>query len=200
MCARDELDCERHAPCAGDPTGTLWHVFQDGIDCVRPPCPDWDARGPDEEVRDVTGVDVSALDLSADEEARLLDELSWGRHVVRGTLEVRPLEIRNQTLVVTEIADDVGERWHLTSSGIVCITWPCPSFAAENEDASILLSGFDIRPLGLTERDEQRVFEEIAAGRWIVRGLVVQGPTGPAGTGTTMVVLELVEPAAPPEE
>jgi len=207
----DGLGCERFEPCAAEPVpGTLFFPFHDGFECVRAPCPNWSAFTPEADEPDITGVDVSALDLEPPEEDALLDELRAGRHVVRGFVEETPAlggpavdrpvadgaaagsEVF-RTLIVHELADEVGERWHIFANGIVCITWPCPSFTAENGRTSMHVSGFDVRPLGLDAREEEAVTSEIARGGWIVRGLLVRGPTGPAGEGTTIVVLELVE-------
>ncbi|MBI4600735.1 MAG: hypothetical protein HY721_02130 [Planctomycetes bacterium] len=86
--------------------------------------------------------------------------------------------------------------YRLYDNGIVCVTWPCPSWTAAGEDGKeIPVTDVDMAPLGLPPEKAQEVWLELGEGRWRVRGYTVPGPEGPAGIGTTFVVLELVEPA-----
>ncbi|HVR76020.1 MAG TPA: hypothetical protein VMT52_16935 [Planctomycetota bacterium] len=79
----------------------------------------------------------------------------------------------------------------LADIGIDCFTWPCPVWRAVSEEGEILVTDVDLSPFSLSREEEAMLFYELRAGRWRVRGYILPGPEGPAGVGTTLVVLEL---------
>ncbi len=196
----DGLSCDVYQPCAGK-TETLYHVFDNGIRCLVEPCFSWTLRSSDEQV-DVSGIDISPLGLSPEEEEKLVSELADGRRLVRGYLRDEPVGPGGvgKTLVITALPKPVGEFYHVEDSGITCVTWTCPYWLAraDGDDEGVLFTDLDVRPLGLSDKEVEVLLRELFQGVWRVRGVLVKGPIGPAGLGSTLVVLELVERIGPP--
>ncbi len=194
----DGLSCDAYPACDGR-VEELYHVFDNGLRCLIEPCFSWTLRSADEQV-EVSDIDISTLGLSPEEEEKLVSELADGRRLVRGFLRDGPVGPGGvgKTLVLTELPD-VGETYRVESSGIVCITWPCPTLIAraDGDEEGVLFSDLDVRPLGLSDREVEVLPEELSRGLWLVRGVFVKGPIGPAGLGTTLVVLELLERIGP---
>jgi hypothetical protein len=65
------------------------------------------------------------------------------------------------------------------------------------EGVDTQVSDLDVSPLQLDPDEAGKLMEELARGRWLVRGYFLPGPEGPAGLGTTLVILELAGPAPP---
>jgi hypothetical protein len=86
-------------------------------------------------------------------------------------------------------------RFHVRDNGVRCITHPCPSWTAQVEDATFPITGINLSALKLSKDKEVEVSRQMAQGQWHVMGHLMRGPKGPAGTGTTLKVLQLAERA-----
>lgn len=195
----DALSCVVDPRCGG--REEVHDVFDEGFVCLACPCNSWTVRNAVEEIH-VEYVDLSRLGLTPAETETLGEELFNGRHLVRGFPYDDPEFCRGVTVTnfaVTELADSAGELYRLFDNGLRCFSWPCPSWTAIDETGTEKqVTDVDLRPLNLPPGEESRVREELLEGKWRVRSFIVRGPTGPAGLGTTAVVLELVERVEPP--
>lgn len=137
----------------------------------------------------VFDLDVSAIGLSEEEEQMF--EFAWGAShaLVRGSLsKVENGNFDIDTLHATEAWTGVAEStakgsfYGVTDSGIVCITFPCPSFTeAKLNTAKIAnIHGVDLAASGATEDKVNAGYAELAA-----TGVLLAGKhttiTGPAG-------------------
>jgi hypothetical protein len=87
------------------------------------------------------------------------------------------------------------ETYRFISNGLDCDTWPCPYWTVTRlaDGESLQVSDVDLTALGLVEAELRRELDE---GKWNVRGYLLPGPKGPAGIGTTLVMIEIVKPGA----
>lgn len=81
--------------------------------------------------------------------------------------------------------------WHVVDNGTVCIADPCFNWTIVGEGESRTVSDVDVSGLLFDDEMSQDLLDELAAGVWLVRGHLVRGPEGSAGTGTTLVVTAL---------
>lgn len=156
-----------------------------------------------------TSVDLAAIGLST-AQADKFQEAFGGRHaLVRGRLEARPDGLGNMvdTLVATEAwrgvagSDPTGAFFRVTDSGIVCFTYPCPSFheAKLNTTQNRNIHGVDLAASGASPSDVQAGFDELFATSILVAGQH-HGITGPAGAGVELVASELYSRVLPSED
>lgn len=153
----------------------------------------------------VFDLDVSAIGLTEEEEQKF--EFAWGAShaLVRGSLsKVENGNFDIDTLHATEAWAGVAEStangsfYGVTDSGIVCITFPCPSFTeAKLNTAKIAnIHGVDLAASGATEDEVNAGYAELAE-----TGVLVAGKhttiTGPAGKGTALVASEFYSRVLP---
>lgn len=146
-------------------------------------------------------VDLSGLGLAPDEEARLLADFGIGRVLARGELrlvdsgfglEVPTLVVQDAWRGVTGEQGERGRYWGVVPSGIVCVTFPCPSFfrLKLNRRRVGWLHSVDLSEAGATQAQIDAGFEALFDGD----GLIGFGPLrkieGPAGKGLELVPSE----------
>jgi hypothetical protein len=155
----------------------------------------------------VSELDLEALGLSDEEKSNFHGEAVQGKAILRGGFESIDWSSANLSkLTVTEgwkgangVVNPSGTSYRVTSSGIKCITWPCPTIkeAKLNSTKSALVHGLD---LGTTAAQE--VLDEAYNALSDKDGVLVTGGHvtihGPAGAGKTLVAAEFytrVKPA-----
>jgi len=154
----------------------------------------------------VAEIDLTALGLSDDEAATFEKTLAAGHGLVRGALSNVDggFAIPVETLTATDgwrgatTNEPAGKTWAVSSSGIVCITHPCPSLseAKLNTSKTRLLHELDLAASGASQDD-------VTAGSNAVfdQGILVAGKhkkvTGPAGKGRKLVASQFYLPVEP---
>lgn len=146
----------------------------------------------------VADIDWAALSLDDAALAELSDAADTGQAIVRGTMQTLVSQ-HGETGVLVAAEGwlgrartlPVGGFYHVVDSGIVCVTWPCPSIQQMtlNVGAPQMLAGVD---LGASGADAQAVSEAQAA--LAQGGVLVAGAhhtiTGPAGEGLVLTASE----------
>jgi len=143
----------------------------------------------------VASADLSALDASDAQRARLVGLLAQGRALARGTL------VRGRvqgfpdldTLVVSEVwpassstRPPTGTFRRLWDNGVRCIAAPCFSTSATalNRGGVVTVSGVGLAGAGATTAERNRGLSLVASGGLVAAGRVVVVPrAGPAGAG-----------------
>ena len=143
-------------------------------------------------------IDWSALGLAPDDVAALEADLIAHRAIVRGRLEQVDLGLaaRIPVLVVSNAwrgvtgagPKDGRHHYGVVPSGIVCITWPCPSLTQLrlNSRRSNPLHELNLASSGATDEQIGKGQEALSGGS----GLIVYGTNGsiegPAGLGRVL--------------
>jgi len=139
-------------------------------------------------------VDFSALGLSPEEERRLQAGFFAKRVLVRGALELNDLGsgIEIPTLLVTDAWRGItgtqvrpGSYFGVVSTGIVCITFPCPSFAAFKLNGRRIgwLHSLDLASSGATSEQISLGLDELESGPGLIGFGRLRRIEGPAGWG-----------------
>ena len=156
-----------------------------------------------------TFVDLGLISLSPDEAAKFQDAFGASHALVRGRLKQKPDEFGNMvdTLVATEAWRGVagstatGGFYGVSDSGIVCITYPCPSFheIKLNTSTAQNIHGVDLAASGADAKAVQAGFDELFATSILAAG--THSPiTGPGGVGTQLVASEFYSRVLPGKE
>jgi len=76
---------------ASEHRATVWSVRDNGKRCIVAPCPSWTAtNAATGESREITGVDLSALDLEGDEVQKTRERILAGKAKARGEIKTVP--------------------------------------------------------------------------------------------------------------
>ncbi len=172
-------------------------VFVERVNKQKLRCPD----GTRERECYVGIVDFSALGLSTEEEAQLHADFSAKRVLVRGGLESVEFGtgIEISTLVATDAwrgvtgnQGDRGRYFGVTPSGIVCITYPCPTLVSFklNRQVVFWLHGIDLGSSGATSEQIGFGFSELSSGPGLIGFGRRRKIEGPAGIGRKLVTSE----------
>jgi hypothetical protein len=148
----------------------------------------------------VVEFDFSATGIDPDEAARFENELlGVGHGLVRGALEQRDVGagFPADTLAVTEAwagqaeSTPTGTFARLTSTGIVCITFPCPSYLGErlNSTQSVDFNAVDLAASGASPAEIENGQTALSSDAVLAAGRPVR-ITGPAGNGFDFVASE----------
>lgn len=151
----------------------------------------------------VASIDYAALGLTDDEVATFDADLEAGLAIVRGSLGKLTLEqgvfgalkaVEGHRAVTG--SEPTGNLYLVESSGIVCITYPCPSLHEQklNSTSNANIAGVDLAPTDATQEQIDAAFAGLAAGK----GFVVSGKhrtvKGPGGKSKEIVASELYAP------
>ncbi len=138
----------------------------------------------------VATINYKALGLTPDQIATLEDSLRKGQGLLRGV--VKTAAAKYSTLVAQaawtspNANTPVGPYLNVSSSGIVCITTPCPYYKAEliNSFYSSNFHELVFDQAGLNEKQESVAWQAVAEGGLVLTGVkyVSQGQVG-TGTG-----------------
>jgi hypothetical protein len=139
-------------------------------------------------------VDFSALGLSPEEESALHADFAAKRALARGALVLADpgAGIEVPTLVVTDAWRGVsgtqrswGRYWGVASSGIVCITHPCPTLFGFKLNGKRVgwLHGLDLDPSGASAAEIAAAFDAVQNGPGLIAFGRISTITGPAGKG-----------------
>jgi hypothetical protein len=146
-------------------------------------------------------VDWSALGLDPASEAWLNEDFGARRVLARGTLSNADpgwgLEV--PTLVVSDAWRGVtgnepkGRFLGVVPSGIVCITYPCPTLLAIklNRPSVRTLHDLDLAASGATADEIAQGLESLSTGPGLLVSGSIRRIQGPAGTGRELVASEL---------
>jgi hypothetical protein len=148
----------------------------------------------------VVDFDFSATGLSPEEASHFENAvLGTGHGLVRGSLEQRDVGagFPADTLVVTEAwagqaeSMPVGSFFRLTSTGIVCITFPCPSYLGErlNTARTRSFNAVDLTAAGAPTEAVDLGYAALAEEGVLAAGRAVR-VRGPAGVGHDFVASE----------
>jgi hypothetical protein len=156
-------------------------------------------------------VNAQALGWSETQQAAFEAEFAKGRVIVRGSLEPAPAGLYTaEQLRITEAWQAQGPRnamgsyYGVKSTGIVCITAPCPSLAATKLNmpaAPVLNPALDLSLSGATPARIQAGYAATGSGGLLAAGAVV--PVSypalegrPPQKGTKLVASQFYLPAA----
>ncbi|WP_437793713.1 DUF6748 domain-containing protein [Sorangium sp. So ce693] len=137
-------------------------------------------------------LDLSGLGLDRSTEAKAREAFGAGQALVRGGLKQVALgDLRSRpadVLVASEIwlgATGNTPKGHFSrvdSTGIVCVTYPCPSFSEHglNTDLSGPLDGVDLSASGATAKQVEGGMKALSTAGLLVAGqhAIVTGPAG----------------------
>lgn len=132
---------------------------------------------------------------------RLQTEFFASRVLARGDLELVDIGIGLEipTLVVTDAWRGVtgtrsryGAYFGVVSTGIVCITHPCPSFAFLKLNGPRIgwLHSIDLQSSGATPEEIGRGHDALASGTGLIGFGRLRGISGPAGRGRELQTSE----------
>lgn len=138
----------------------------------------------------VATINYKALGLTPDQIAKLEDSLRRGQGLLRGL--VKTSTTKYATLVAQAAWTSpntnapVGPYLNVSSSGIVCITTPCPYYKADliNSFFTTNFHELTFEKAGLDEKQESLAWQAVAEGGLVLTGVkyVSQGQVG-TGTG-----------------
>lgn len=134
----------------------------------------------------VAAVDYRSLGLTPEEIARLEMQMRQGLALLRGALKpyiwpanspsTRPLNIlaANGAWTAANNNRPIGSYLNVKSSGIVCITTPCPYYEAELINTSItsLFDELNFRRAELTAAQELKARRAVAEGGLVLTGFI----------------------------
>lgn len=146
-------------------------------------------------------VDFSALGLTPEEETRLQAEFVAKRVLARGELvlvdrgigvDVPTLVVRDAWRGVTGSQRDRGRYFGVFSTGIVCITHPCPSFSGFKLNGRRVgwIHGLDLASSGATDPQIAEGMEALFSGPGLLAFGRLRTIEGPAGKGKELVTSE----------
>lgn len=156
-----------------------------------------------------TELDLSAVGLTDDVAAEFRDSFGASHALVRARLRRVPDAYGNQvdTLLAAEAwmgaaaSHATGEVYGVTDSGIICLTFPCPSFHEERLNTSFErnIHGVDLAASGASPESVQAGFDELFAS-----GILVAGEhhpiSGPGGHGRELTASEFYTRLRPSAE
>ena len=158
----------------------------------------------------VAAIDYRALGLSDREIAEFQKQILDGRAFIRGVLRpypspwpwFRPLQqlAATGTWVAANDNDPVGPYMNVRSSGIVCITTPCPYYNVQilNSSYTTPAHELDLKHANLTDRQTELAWREVSGKGLIMTGVRFesQGQTGTGlGIAATKVFFTFPGPA-----
>lgn len=137
----------------------------------------------------VATINYKAMGLTPDQIATLEDSLRKGQGLLRGV--VKTAATKFSTLVAQaawtspNANEPVGPYLKVSSSGIVCITTPCPYFTAEliNSFSSTNFHELTFEKAGLDEKQESLAWQAVSEGGLVLTGVKYESQ-GMTGTGT----------------
>lgn len=153
-------------------------------------------------------VDFSALGLSPAEEVAARSDFFGRRMLVRGELEsvdlgfgidVPTLLVQDAWRGVTESQSDYGRYLGLFSSGIVCITHPCPSFVGFKLNGRHVgwLHEIDFDHTGATPAQLEQGLSALYEAPGLIGFGMLHTIRGPAGFGKELRMTEFYLPVVP---
>jgi hypothetical protein len=185
------------------PTGTTYSVKPDYRKCAFPMCGGWyltplNQYSTQLETEDqayqngallpnsiyVAHINYKRLGLDKEQIAELENAIRSEQVLLRGTLAKSPSTGKIITRTTTLVADGawisanknppIGPYLNITSTGIVCITTPCPYFNAAliNSKYNTNFHGFSLEKAALDKEQEAKAWEAIST-----TGLVITGTT-----------------------
>jgi hypothetical protein len=155
-------------------------------------------------------LDTKALGWTPEQQAAFEAELAKGRALVRGVLEPAPAGFYTaDQLTITEgwqaqgTRSAVGAFYGVKSTGIVCITAPCPSLAATklNVVAPVVNPSLDLTPSGASDKQIEAAYEALGSTGILAAGAIVPfnvaGPGGRPVREPRLLASEFYLPAKP---
>jgi hypothetical protein len=155
-------------------------------------------------------LNTQALGWTPEQQAAWDEQFAQGKALVRGYLEPAPAgQYTADRLTITEAWQAQGTRsavgafYGVKSTGIVCITTPCPSLAANklNVISPTVNPSLDLSPAGATDKQVQAAFEALNTTGILAAGVVVPfkitGTTGRPQRDLRLLTSEFYLPAKP---
>ena len=156
-------------------------------------------------------LNANALGWTSDQRAAFDAEFAQGHALVRGLLEPAPAGFYTaDQLTITEAWQGQGLRnkplgsfYSVKSTGIVCITAPCPSLAATklNVIAPVLNPDLDLGLTGASDKQIQAGYEALGSTGILAVGAIVPvrlpALTGGTRKGSKLLASEFYLPAKP---
>jgi hypothetical protein len=155
-------------------------------------------------------LNTAALGWSDDQRAAFDDTFSQGKALVRGQLGVGSLQsIKADVLCVSEawqaqaLSKPAGTFYAVKSTGIVCITAPCPSLAATklNSVAQPTNPDLDLSATGASDDQIQAAYNALSGTGVLAVGAIVPirypSLNGSTRKGSKLIATEFYLPAKP---
>jgi hypothetical protein len=142
-------------------------------------------------------LDVAALGLDAEGQKRLEAAAAARQLIVQGDVGARSLVVKQAWIGEGESTGG-GMFARVTSTGIVCVAAPCPSFHAAvlNTKKENDLAEVDLTQVGLSPRQVEGASELIREPAGLLVAAKDEVVTGPAGTMAGYVVNQVYLPVA----
>lgn len=187
-------DDTRPAGPADDPSATAptLFVYDNGTRCVTAPCPSFTAIAQNGERLSLSTI-MFADDIDG---AAAMEQLRSGGLLVAGQIDVdswAPGEPGTE-LTVVEVLQPAGE-YQVRSSGIQCVTDPCPMWSLTALDGTALgeFADIDLAFLGLAPDQETTLRQRLYTSGGVVRGWLAENSWQPGASGDILHVVEVVE-------
>jgi hypothetical protein len=149
-------------------------LFMNGITCFAAPCPSWTILEENGEHSQVAGIDLSALKLSEASIDSMLNDMAAGLVLVGGFVRPGSWEVNGpgDVFVVTTVSGIMNDDFSIEASGVVCATFPCPSYAATKANGDReMFDSINFAALELGDSEMQRVQDALKNGEIVqVRG------------------------------
>lgn len=195
---------------------------QDTRKCAYPACGGYFVRSVNQALtrcadgvqrKECHAVQLNALALgwTPEQQAAFDDQFARGKALVRGVLEPAPAGLYTaDQLTITEGWQAQGKRapvgtfYGVKSTGIVCITAPCPSLAATklNVIAPVVNPDLDLSLSGSTDKQIQAAYEALGSTGILTAGAIVpvkypalEGQ--PPRVGSKLIASQFYLPAKP---
>jgi hypothetical protein len=155
----------------------------------------------------VVDFDYTASELGPEQTAAFEQAFGAGLGLARGRLEQRDVgaSVPADTLVVSDAyqgqgpSRPTGTFFEVVSTGVLCITYPCPSFRGErlNSQRTRTFNAVDFTAAGASEEAVERAYQSIDSGV-LAAGAAVR-IVGPAGSGFDFVASQFYLRLVPDE-
>jgi len=169
------------ADSVGEPVGQAAPFFN-GVVCFTAPCPSTTVLEEDGSFSQVSGIDLSALDLLPEDADSFRGELYEGRLLVGGFVRSGSWDIgaAGDIFVVTRYGS-INDDYAVSYSGITCNSAPCPNYSAVDSNGdSQLIDSINLDGQELSEEARAELFAELDDGdielRGFINAVVTEGP------------------------
>jgi hypothetical protein len=158
-----------------EPQAEKIFVFDNGIVCAKAPCPSFTAILETGET-----VDLSGVKLPEGTDPVLENALHLGGLLVEGTIESQSFPVGGSAdVLLVDAVLDSAKTFSVSSSGIVCITAPCPSIQAVDEAGqATLLTNVSLDVLFISPEDAQAFMQNLFSGTVKATGYILASQEG----------------------
>lgn len=160
--------------------------------CFTAPCPNIEVMSLNGEKAMVSGFNLDHLNITDSQKAQAIEDILAGSVMVDGmVMNVTGGLGPDAEFLVTGINNAKVEAL-LSSTGVVCIKAPCPSWNAEIDGTDTAITGINLDFLAVSEEESSLLLEEILSGAAVI-GFLAEGAVSLAGDELVFVVTQVVQ-------